>query len=83
MTVAAYLQDHSTNPQSLAILPRTHRLRSREPQAESMRAANAKTSAKQTAGDEQVLHPALGDVVVFDTRLIHRAQVIHLPSISP
>ena len=59
-TVAIYLQDHEYNERSLHVWPASHRYQplpfNRQP----------------THLNETSLHPSVGDVVIFDTRLWHR-----------
>lgn len=59
VTVTAYLQDHRTNQQALSVQPGTHR---EGPEGES-----------PFLPEETTLHPALGDLLLFDSDLTHRA----------
>lgn len=58
VTVTVYLQDHRSNQQALAVQPGTHR----EDAGES-----------PLLPEETTLHPALGDLLLFDSDLTHRA----------
>ena len=58
-TVAVYLQDHMANNQSLRVKPRSH-------------LAHLPVSKVRTPA--HTLHPRIGDMIVFDSRLVHSAQ---------
>jgi len=62
-TLSIYLQDHRADERSLTVYPGSHRNRT----------AN-EAAAKGHGGAALPLHPALGDAVLFDSRLQHRGQ---------
>ena len=87
-TVATYLEPHHNGSQALHVKPRTHQRGDVEkrgiqsgnkiivkyPYTFTGRGKRAKDAADQQAIDGMVLHPRMGDIIVFDSRLVHRGQ---------
>lgn len=66
VTVAAYLEPHVSDSQALHVKP--HSQRSHAAQISGWR------SSGPAGRDGMILQPSLGDVIIFDTRLVHRGQ---------
>ena len=86
-TLALYLEDHGAqdNVQALTVKPRTHTSRSSLRTLMQAIATQARRSAlglADVADDSVVLHPQLGDAVIFDARLLHRGQERRFASID-
>lgn len=66
-TVATYLEPHENDTQALHVKPRTH-------VSDVAQRNGVKRRSGAHDADGMVLHPRLGDIIVFDTRLVHRGQ---------
>ena len=78
VTVGIYLEDHSVDSRGLFVVPGSHASASKFKRATRLPNKTAGAIAGGTRpprpNQATLLHPAVGDMVLFDTRLLHRAQ---------